>query len=555
MKIKTILISFFGLAIVSLLLPFTYWNAGLSGFNVSAVSPHAYTANISVLDEDGLRNAVNAAPAGTQYVIELTDDISLTANPLTIRANTDVVLTGAFSLFGDDGSDVITVNGSKLTIDGISVTHIAGETGRGVAVSSGGTLTLISGAISGNTVIGDDGGGIKLQGFFYMSGGSLSGNMAENGGGLHISHTGNNSATISDNATITGNTATSSGGGIWLHRTDLNNLKIIGNVGFSGNSASESYDRDPSYDSAYNKQISNSATWTAPFVQGYNNFDIGYSEGTPAAVYNVVFDPWNGTPTITRTVLAGGTVGTRMPPAPALVGYEFTGWRTAPDGKGQEFGKDTKVEGNITVYAYWKAVAAVLPRVFPIEEVEAKGPIHEVADPEPVQEEEPTLDKNKTKPKKSSPSEAKGEEADPVQTPYNTESFLTFNQALSPAEVLARLRAEGVPILTLGNQEVPMFSKAGLPVWAPLNLILAAVGLVLAVSAALSAIKSGRRGVDTPKRRLIPVLALGVAGIVVFILTQDMRYLSVFFNGWTVVFALFFVAEILTIRNINFKKN
>lgn len=91
--------------------------------------------------------------------------------------------------------------------------------GGGVFVKDG-TFTMSGGTVSGNTA--DEGGGVFVKkGTFTMSGGKVSGNTADEGGGIY----GENSAydrgviTISDGE-VSGNTATSNdyaGGGIYSH--------------------------------------------------------------------------------------------------------------------------------------------------------------------------------------------------------------------------------------------------------------------------------------------------------------------------------------------------
>jgi len=53
---------------------------------------------------------------------------------------------------------------------------------------------------------------------------------------------------------------------------------------FSNNRASAAYDRAESDDELYRKHIGSRVTWTSPFEQGYNNYDISYTKGTPIDV-------------------------------------------------------------------------------------------------------------------------------------------------------------------------------------------------------------------------------------------------------------------------------
>ena len=183
---------------------------------VIALPASAYAADITVNDEAELEAAVAAAPA-TPYAIELGSDIDLasTRASLDIPAGTDITLSGDHLLTGADGQDTITVEGT-LTLDGITVTHLTGEFGRGALVQPGGTLTLSSGTVSGNTLfspylIGGLGGGVDNHGTFTMEGGEISDNGAYNGGGVYNSDSGTFTMAGGE---ISSNRATYMGGGV-----------------------------------------------------------------------------------------------------------------------------------------------------------------------------------------------------------------------------------------------------------------------------------------------------------------------------------------------------
>ena len=95
------------------------------------------------------------------------------------------------------------------------ITHTAGMTGSGVNVLSGGVFHMYGGSISGNTA--DNGGGVYMGGGqFTMYGGSITKNTAtKNGGGVYV-NSGckfdmNGNASVSGNTTTTGN-----GGGVYV---------------------------------------------------------------------------------------------------------------------------------------------------------------------------------------------------------------------------------------------------------------------------------------------------------------------------------------------------
>ncbi|MCL2359448.1 MAG: hypothetical protein LBH74_03610 [Nitrososphaerota archaeon] len=310
-----------------------------------------------VENENSLRVAVNRAVGST--VIAIGTDIQLNA-PLVIATDKNITLKsrgndGLFRLIGASGADTLTVeDGGILELAGIIVTHTSGATGTGVTVKSGGTLTMSGGEISGN--IANQGGGVSNRGRFTLSGGKISANTADYGGGVYnggsFSLTGgtitkntasrgggvasgdskenyasftmsggeisNNIATndltggggialvggsfhmtdgaISGNSALNGggmhnengvvrlsggmisnNNASDNGGGIYVK--NLDDLYVFDGVVFSDNQASASYNRDHADDELYNTHIGKKITWTTPYTQGYNNYDISYTNG------------------------------------------------------------------------------------------------------------------------------------------------------------------------------------------------------------------------------------------------------------------------------------
>ncbi|MDR2715063.1 MAG: InlB B-repeat-containing protein [Coriobacteriales bacterium] len=202
----------------------------------------------SVTDESSLRAAITAAPSGTSETVTLENDISLTGTALNIPADKDIVLEGGYLLIGVSGVSTIVVNG-KLTLDGITVTHNAGATGRGVTVASGGSLYLESGAISGNTAAPNpnwNGGGVDNSGTFVMTGGSITNNhvlAGGSGGGVHNDAAGTftlKGGKISNN-TAAGDISNPSdprggfGGGVWNQGSfSMQDGEIVLNEAFEG---------------------------------------------------------------------------------------------------------------------------------------------------------------------------------------------------------------------------------------------------------------------------------------------------------------------------------
>lgn len=435
MKISRSVLSFVLSAMLALLLtPMIAWaapeeagDADLGGDSTEEVvaaeevAPLALGSELSPLaasyfaaTEADLLAAISAALAGDPTTITLTANITLTAT-VSIPGGKVIILDGSYSLTGAAGSATIRVeNGGQLTIDGITVTHIAGEIGRGIDVAINGTLIMSSGAISGNTASGSStsgyGGGVyaNSNSVFTMTGGTISDNKASNeGGGIYIvGATFNMSGTalitnntssgygggvyqssgtsVMSGGTISNNTAaihgggvdvvngtftmsggTNSGnnspigGGVYLH--NYANLFVGSSAVFANNKANgASPNYDMSLDTTYQANI-DCTNWTSPFTQGYNNYDISHA----ITHYEVAFNGNGGTvapENAMRFAPLSTGLGADMPPDPVWDGYAFTGWNTQSDGTGTAFTSSSVImDTNITVYAQWDVVLDVLP--------------------------------------------------------------------------------------------------------------------------------------------------------------------------------------------------
>ncbi|MCL2863300.1 MAG: InlB B-repeat-containing protein [Methanimicrococcus sp.] len=372
----------------------------LSGFAMTAYAAAA-APDAAVSNAAELIGAVNAAPAGpVSYTIALKNDIELTGT-LTIPVGKNIILIsekgGPFKLIGAENYDTITVLG-KLTLgttdlDGIIVTHIEtqndGRGGSGVLVETAGLLIMNSGEISGNIGnkmhYGDFSGGgvyVSYEGFFEMYGGTIENNNASFGGGVFVAYLGifqMYGGKISDNTafnegggvfvadgsfemyggTIANNIAQKVGGGVFLYA--LNLFKVPADavgVVFSNNSAAGAYDRDPKDDGTYATYIVGDVTWSDPFTQGYNNYDIGYKVGTPLVFYTLSFDANAGDDDVKGLMSADKPILFNKPhgilPELSRDGYVFEGWFTEAEG-GEKVNPSTIVTtaGDFVLYAQW----------------------------------------------------------------------------------------------------------------------------------------------------------------------------------------------------------
>ena len=240
----------------------------------------------------------------------------------------------------------------------------------------GGCVTMDGGEISGNKA--ENGGGILNGGLFIMNAGTIKNNIAENnGGGLYngilvfkeiLTLSRSRSEDDSENGSgefegefimnggsINNNTAGNDGGGIWTY--DLSKVSTD-NAVFSNNKASAVYKLNLPLDDEilHNNQIKNTK-YTIPFEHAYSNADINY---TPVEdMYTVIYDA-NGANSGTvpvDSILYGvgvnvkvfGNTGTL-----AKTGYTFAGWKynTNTYTSGEQF---TMPDENVILYAVWNS--------------------------------------------------------------------------------------------------------------------------------------------------------------------------------------------------------
>ncbi|MDR0493361.1 MAG: hypothetical protein LBH74_06980, partial [Nitrososphaerota archaeon] len=145
-----------------------------------------------------------------------------------------------------------------------------------------------------NNTASSNGGGVYSTGSFTLSGSVVSNNTALTGHGGGIYHNSSSPLNIS-NATICNNLALNGdGGGIWIARANLANLTIDSSGAgsnktvFLDNVASRPTNRLPAADGIYATHIFTSH-WSNPLKQGYNNYDISYSEGSLFIDLDVIF--------------------------------------------------------------------------------------------------------------------------------------------------------------------------------------------------------------------------------------------------------------------------
>ena len=256
----------------------------------------------------------------------------------TLVINNNAAITG--NQASGAGAGVLIRNGGTFCMNGGEITNnTAGTEGGGVNNGTGGIFLMAGGIISGNScpLIGASrGGGVFNSGIFTMEGGEIFGNYAiisgggvfnaayftmeggklcgnssgGNGGGIY--NAGSERSLFIAGGEISGNFAAGSGGGIYMHPVEGTaplitvtgksliadnmaghdgggiwitfgqpcRLEIGPDTVFSGNKASRAFNRSPADDGACSDHIA-AVRWTSPFPQGYNNYDISYTNGTP----------------------------------------------------------------------------------------------------------------------------------------------------------------------------------------------------------------------------------------------------------------------------------
>ncbi|MCC8045815.1 MAG: hypothetical protein LIP12_09990 [Clostridiales bacterium] len=164
-------------------------------------------------------------------VQEAVDAVQSNSSVYGTEGGTDDTIT--IIMLDDSREDVTIPTGVSVTLDlaGCTLTGLAKSV---ITVNSGATLVIDDSSAEGTGLItGGDGtyycydsknskyaycgGGLLILGTVTFKGGTISGNVAANGGGVYVagdSNNGTNGTFIFDGGNITGNTATSNGGGL-----------------------------------------------------------------------------------------------------------------------------------------------------------------------------------------------------------------------------------------------------------------------------------------------------------------------------------------------------
>jgi uncharacterized repeat protein (TIGR02543 family) len=286
-----------------------------------------------------LSNTTVANNTATTFGGGITNGGNITLTNTTIANNTAYVGGGIY----DNGDNSIL---SNTTITNNTAKYYGG----GIVNHS--NLTISNTTLANNTAIW--GGGIDNYGNITLSSTTVANNTATWGGGIYLS----SGFVELFSGTIANNSAVVDGGGVWVAHADLNRLFVYDGMIFSNNRASVAYNRNPADDAIYYAQIGSNVVWTTPFTQGYNNYDISYTNGTPYVFsYNVTVNNSYASVTGAGTYQEGEIVTINAGTRP---GYTFTNWTinegnitlTLPNTPTATF---IMPESDVTVTANWQA--------------------------------------------------------------------------------------------------------------------------------------------------------------------------------------------------------
>jgi len=131
-------------------------------------------------------------------------------------------------------------------------------------------------------------------------------------------------------------------------------------------------------------------------------------------------------------------------------------------------------------------------------------------------------------------------------------------------ETLEQIANSGSPIITMGNQQVPLFVNNQLSnlVWALWNLILSIAGAVLTAITGIRLLvkikneddKHGNihHGNEEARQRknnrllfILTIPTLAIAAAVLFLATQNMRNLMVMLDRWTIIHGILFITALI----------
>jgi len=275
----------------------------------------------------------------------------------------------------------------------------------------------------------------------------------------------------------------------------------------------------------------------------------------------------------TATVLGQGGL--------AWDGYTFLGWSKDKDATSPQYdgGSKLNISGNITLYAIWKKdVPATTPESTPapngtgtnnttVPTSSGGHASHNVASAvEKIKNiavsAYEAIDETSNDISDVTNDDTSGAASDEVNTapiipPVDTGSGALDNEISGSTEmpyndntiqnkVIAQLTSENVPIFNVGGVQIPLYGGSMNDfIWALVNLILCVIGILIAI---ITSIRSVRKKNERRPPWIAIAVIMGVAGVVVFLLTENMKNPMALFDNWTIVNAILFVIGVAGAR-------
>jgi hypothetical protein len=246
------------------------------------------------------------------------------------------------------------------------------------------------------------------------------------------------------------------------------------------------------------------------------------------------------------------TVGTAAgsAPAPTRSGYRLTGWNTEPKGSGTAFTPSTVVTADTVVFAQWAPVSY--------------GDYYDDDDDDDDDKYTPDYESSGGNTPPANDDSGGGSRVGAPAQSYSSPGDQGFiNEAESQA---GQQEQSGDPPRepdaenSIGDSRVPLSALPGIErygSWGLLNLILSALGVILAalrVWRFTTKRQIRQERLEDEKRRkrhrlqwCAAAAILGIAGAIVFLITQDLTQQMVWIGRWFTVTAIIFAAELVAV--------
>lgn len=334
----------------------TYLQRGTTTRNdVSSPLMNLTGGKVTLGTGSALQNNSNPSGAGA---------INMSSGTLTLAGGS------LLDCYGGSHGGALYATGAGSTIfirDGEIKGNQAKTSSGGLCVDSGAKLTMEGGSIRNNYTVGRA-GGLFINGTFVMTGGEIVNNRADgannNGGGGGIVHN-NGSFTLSGEARIEGNSTKTTGGGIASFGGQLTIAggTVTGNTAQNGGGVYKSTqqtsgsievtggsltDNNGDADVVVTKSVTLGTT-IDPKYMGSCSFEHSFT---------VRFDGNGAASPASVTMHFLETFGEKLPAAPARNGYRFLGWFTEAE-SGEEVTAQSPMtfRTETTLYAHWEVSA------------------------------------------------------------------------------------------------------------------------------------------------------------------------------------------------------